>query len=108
MNEPFDFGRVPDQLAKDSRAADKEDRERAELFEAMVKTPGWKLYEALLNQMVEERGKTVLAPAGSVDGAVLLEYEKGTMRGLIIAKDLPQLTILGAKQISAPDIGDES
>lgn len=107
MTEPFDFGKVPDQLAKDSRAADRVDRERAELFEALVKTPGWKVYTDLLNQKIEDLGSVILGPAGSVDGAIGLEYQKGTMRGLIIAKDLPHLTILGAKQISAPDIGDE-
>lgn len=85
-------------LLKDGRALDKIDRDRAELFEPMVKTPGWLAYVEVLNSMIEQRGTEILGPAGSVDGAMRLEYIKGAMFGLLLARDLPSVTI---QQMSA-------
>lgn len=103
------FPSLPEHLKKASRAADRKDRDRAELFAALVASPGWKAYEELLNSIIEAQGLRVLDPAGSVDGAVRGEYEKGTMRGLIMARDLPALTIEQAKSLNpTPDVDTDS
>lgn len=80
-------------LYKRARAADKIDKERAETFQGLVQHPGWKLFVELLDFQVGSLGEAVLAPSGSMDGALGLEYIKGTMRGLLLARHLPQYTI---------------
>lgn len=82
-----------EELQRDSRVADRIDKERAELFAVMVKTPAWASYLEVLNSMIEQRGAEILSPANSVDGAIALEHVKGTMYGLILARDLPSITI---------------
>src|SRR5690348_9099262 len=67
------------ELLKTSKAADREDRERAEVLQALIKHPGWDVYAHLLQVFVQSRSNQVLGPAGSVNGAVALEYVKGTM-----------------------------
>lgn len=74
-------------------------KEKAELFEAGIKTSFWQAYIEMLGVMIEARGAEILAPAGSVDGALALEHVKGAMNGLILARDLPSLTIAQAKEL---------
>lgn len=94
---------MQDELLKQAREADREDKHAAELFEVMVKTEAWQVYSAMLTRKIEAQGAIVLEPAAGVDRAVALEYEKGTMRGLLIAQGLPQHTIQATKQLSDPD-----
>lgn len=77
-----------DELLRASREALVKDRQRADAFASLLKHPGWKLYVELLGSLIQDRGSLILAPAGSVDGAVFLEHVKGTMNGLILARDL--------------------
>lgn len=94
------------ELLKEARAADRADRHAAELFSSMIKTEAWQLYLAMLNRRIEGQGALLTSPAGSIDGVLVGEYEKGTMRGLLIARDLPALTMKAAEQLSDPDTGD--
>lgn len=93
-------------LLKDSRTYEQVDRERVEVFQSLIVHPGWKAYHDLLMQMIEDRGAEVLAPAGSIDGAMKLEYIKGAMSGLILARDLPHVSIASMKSVPATDKGD--
>lgn len=93
MDPLADINKRHEELLKSSREANTQDRKRKDAFEGMVKTPGWKLYQELLNTMVEQRGMVILSPAGSADAAVALEFVKGSMNGLILARDLPSLII---------------
>jgi hypothetical protein len=77
------------ELLKQSRAGDKEDRERAELFSGMIVSPGWKMYSELLTKLIEMRGSELLSPCSGVDATYGQEHMKGTMNGLILARDLP-------------------
>jgi hypothetical protein len=88
-----------DELLKNARSADKIDRERAELFTAMIKTPAWIEYVSLLNMRLQGFADQVLSPSGSVDAMIGLEYVKGTMSGLVIARDLPSVTIAAMDQL---------
>ncbi len=49
----------------------------------------------------------VLRPARSVDGMVTLEYVKGTMSGLVIARDIPSVTIAGKDQLRTKPVNAE-
>lgn len=93
MDPLDDVRKKHEELLKVSREALRVDRQRKDAFEGMVKTPGWKEFQNLLNTMINDRGMSVLSPAGSMEGAVALEFVKGTMNGLILARDLPSLII---------------
>lgn len=88
-------------LKKVARRADKEDRERAEAFVAMEKMEGWPLYISLLNIRLQALSERLLAPSGSIDGVLTSEFIKGAMYGLVLARDLPSITIESMRQISA-------
>lgn len=96
-----------EQLLKDSRSADKVDRERIELFEMLVRSPGWLAYISILEAKLQMLADQVLSPAGSVDGLVTLEYVKGTMSGLVIARDIPSVTIAAKDQIRRQPVNEE-
>lgn len=85
------------ELLKTGRAADKLDRERAEAFSGLVSHPAWPLYQELLNVMIQARSVDLLVPAGGSDGAFILEFVKGSMNGLILARDLPSIMIAQMK-----------
>lgn len=88
-------------LLKEARAADKIDTERAEKFQGLLAHPGWSIYQDLLNARIQLFADAVMGPAGSVDGAIALEWIKGAMSGVILARDLPSVTI-AAMQTAVP------
>lgn len=81
------------ELQKAARSADKIDRERMEHFRGLLKHPGWALYQELLNIRVQLYADAVMAPSGSVNGAIALEWVKGAMSGVILSRDLPAVII---------------
>lgn len=85
--------KVMEDLLKASKAANQKDEERRDAFRQLVKHPGWTMYVELLNNMIADKGAQLLEPANGVDRAVALEYVKGSMYGLLFAKDLPEVTI---------------
>jgi hypothetical protein len=87
------------ELLKQSREAAKEDRENAALFEVLVASQGWKAYVAMLERSMQARADKILQPSKSIDGCIDLEYEKGALSGLVIARDLPSVTIAAAKEL---------
>lgn len=89
----LNFKRQLEERLKEGRAADKIDKDRAEKFRAMTATEGWKLYIELLETRQQIFADALMTPAGTLDGAVALEYVKGTMSGLILARDLPSIII---------------
>lgn len=94
------------QLLDDARKALREDREKIELLEILVKHPGWEVYLGILRAKLQMFSEQILAPAGSQDGLVVQEYVKGTMCGLIIARDIAAVTIAGKDQLKQP-VGEE-
>lgn len=90
-----------DELFKAARVADKIDKERAEQFIVMQRTEGWRLFQELVGLRIQLFADAIMLPAGSVDAAIALEYVKGAMSGLIIARDLPSV-IVGAMKASVP------
>jgi hypothetical protein len=88
-----------EQLLRDARAANKIDRERIELLEMLIRTPAWQAYVGIIEAKLQMLADEVLAPAKSVDGMVTMEYIKGTMSGLVIARDIPFVTIAAKDQL---------
>jgi hypothetical protein len=91
-----------EELLRTAREATKIDKERIELFGLLVKHPGWTVYVELLEAMIQGKADEVLAPAGGVDRMVGLEYVKGAMSGLIMARDIVAVTIAAKDQIREP------
>lgn len=87
------------ELLRDARAADKIDRERAELFGALIKSQGWQEYIAILEARLQGMADEILKPSGSIDAMVGLEYVKGAMSGLILARDIPSVIIAAMDQL---------
>lgn len=91
--------RMIEELLKNARAAAKVDRERVELFEKMITTPGWEVYIVLLNAKIQMFADQLMNPCGSVDECVAQEYVKGAMSGLIMARDIPDAIIAAKDQL---------
>lgn len=95
-----------EELHRNAKLANRIDNERVEAFTALLKHPGWEVYQELLNAKIQAYSDALMSPAGSVDGAVALEWVKGAMSGVILARDLPSVTI-AAMTGPAPDDGEE-
>lgn len=98
-----------EELLKQARAANKEDRERAEVFQSLLKHPGWTLYASLLNSQLQSCAENLMLPREELrEGKMNSEYLKGTMRGLIMARDLPSATIAGIEQLRTSEPAQET
>lgn len=94
------FKQKLEELARESRAAEKIDRERAELFAVLVKSKGWELYVELLNGLMQSRADALMLPATSIESILGQEHIKGALSGLLMARDLPSV-IMGAIAVPA-------
>jgi hypothetical protein len=96
-----------EELLKESRQAGRIDRERAEVFAWLVKQPAWLAYLEILESKIQALADQVLAPARSIDGMVTLEYVKGAMSGLIMARDIPSITIAAKAELEPVKENDD-
>lgn len=86
-----------EQLTKEGKKADQQDREKSEALAVLLRHPGWQVYTEMLNARIQLHSDVVLRPATSIDGAIGLEYVKGAMSGLILARDLPRVIVEAMK-----------
>ena len=84
------------EMEKAAREAAREDREKIEACQALLRNPHFLLFMKMLNNVIDGLGVEVLEPAKTMDDCVALEGVKGTMRGLIRARDLAHATVAGA------------
>lgn len=96
MDQP---NKIIEDLMKTARAAAKIDRERIEAFEKLIALPGWSVYVELLNAKIQMMADEMMKASGSLDGLIGQEYVKGTLSGLIIARDIPSAMIAAKDQI---------
>jgi hypothetical protein len=96
--------KTAEEIARRDKEQARFDRERVELWEEMVRTQAWKLYSDTLGRMIEEKASGLLSPLGEAgNAAAVQEYEKGTVRGMLLARNLPELTIANKPQTSSQD-----
>ena len=105
MAQDSDLDLKVQELLKDARSADRIDKERAELFAAMLRTAAWLEYVNLLEAKLQGMADEILAPSGSIEGMIRLEYVKGAMSGLVLARDLPSVTIAAMDQLETRSNG---
>jgi hypothetical protein len=91
------------ELLRHSREADRIDRDRADEFGRMVRSAAWKLFVELLDLRIQSCADVVTQPSGGVEGAWKLEYIKGAMYGLLLARDLPANIIANMKASLPPE-----
>lgn len=88
-----------EELLREARQADKADKDLADQLRVMVATEGWRAYMQLLERRLQLLSDQLLSPAESMDRLVGLEYVKGAMSGLVLARDLPSVTIAAMAQL---------
>ena len=91
------------ELAKQWRAAQKVDRERAEALSALSRHPGWAVFVSLIDSKLEADGMALLSPLDSMNDIPKAEHLKGTMYGLVLARDLPSFIVESMKAQDASD-----
>lgn len=91
---------------KIARANAKLDKEFAEAMAELERFQPFQIYKALLAKKIQTCGDELMLPLKDFDAALLQEHVKGTMNGLILARDLPSVTIAAMKDSSAPQTED--
>lgn len=91
-----------EELARDARKYDLADIKRGRAFAAMMKTEGWGLYLELLNNLIGTRTQNLFEPTPN-GGRDIEQHNKGAVFGLIMARDLPSVTVAAMKEILDKD-----
>jgi hypothetical protein len=89
-----------------SRVGLSEDKEFVDVARALENSAPWKKYCEVLNRIVNSLGESVLAPLPDQDAIYAQEFNKGTMRGLLLAITLPKVTLEQAAE-QLPEEGEE-
>lgn len=72
-------------------------KDQAEVFEALLRSPGWAFYEELINSQIARRMEGLINPTPTA-GALESEHNKGAVYGLTQARDLPRVTVAAWKE----------
>lgn len=93
-------------MDQDTRKYSKDELEelkRGRVFKEMIATDGWKLYVQLLNMKMNEFSQNFLNPPSAEEMPnIARDYHiKGTMFGLVWARDIVPTTIAATEQILA-------
>jgi hypothetical protein len=83
-----------DQASKNKFA----DMKRARAFRDMMNTEGWKFYTELLNRHIEVRTQNLFGPTPE-GGRDAEQHNKGAVYALILARDLPSVTVSAMKEL---------
>lgn len=95
-----------EELLRLSREQGRQDRELLSLFETLPRNAAFQAYIGLLNTLLGSKTGEVIAASGGVDGVIRAEYVKGSMFGMILARDLVPTIIAQMKQGQLAE-GDE-
>src|SRR5262245_33839858 len=89
-----------EELLKLSRRARREDVALGEAMQRLVQNADFQTYlEKVIGSRVQSFGDTLMEPSGSQDGLVRMEYIKGTLCGLCLARDLPRVIIASMSDV---------
>jgi len=86
-----------DNLLREARVADQQDRQRCDAFASMVKSEGWRLFVELIDHRVQMFSDQLLQPLASMDQVPAQEFAKGAMFAFVLMRDLPSVTIASIK-----------
>jgi hypothetical protein len=81
-------------------------RSDAEAFEAMMKSPAWKRYVALVEAVAQNYHGAIMKPLETVHEVTKMEFAKGVLSGLSLATSLPAMKIKEAGELHGGDEDD--
>lgn len=99
--------KTTDDIASDERVRTRTIKQDAELFQTLVKHPGWPRYLAMIEQVGNNFQNKLMEPLGNALESVKTEHAKGALTGLSLAAQLPSLKIREAQELKKPSEMDE-
>lgn len=91
---------VVDELGREERQRRQQLRDDAEIFQTLVKHPGWARFMALCEVAGNNFNKTLMQPLENTQQVVKMEFAKGALYGIQGVASLPH-----AKIKEAADLG---
>lgn len=79
-----------------------EDRELIKLgraLEDLVRQDGWKELQGIIERRINSEHGRLIKASNNIGDVLLTEYVKGTIYGLVYARDLAQTTIEQAREL---------
>jgi hypothetical protein len=87
------------EITEAQRAERAKIREDAELFDAMIATPAWKRYIALVEVVGQNFYRGLMEPLADASQVTKTEYTKGVLVGLSTATTIPQMKVREAQEL---------
>lgn len=87
-----------------------EDRELVKLgraLEDLVRQDGWKELQGIIERRINSEHGRLIKESRDIGDVLLTEYVKGTIYGLVYARDLAQTTIEQAREVQKRQSGAE-
>jgi len=94
------------ELLEQARKAMRDDKNLAEALSGLLKHGAWPIFAGLINDIAQTRGEEFFR-AVRPEEALAQEFNKGTVNGLLMTIELPNLIIQQMKSVREPDEGDE-
>lgn len=82
-------------------------RDDAEVFESLIKHPGWPRFLAMIEKVGANYHATVMRPLENTFEAVKPEFAKGALTGLSLAAQLPSAKIREAAELKKQSTDEE-
>jgi hypothetical protein len=98
---------MPEDFSKEQRAQIKEEKEFLELMQRLAKHQDFITYSNHLSKRASDIGNALLDPLdGNVNATYVQEYQKGTVKGLVLASTLPFVTVSAAADTAATETAE--
>jgi hypothetical protein len=94
-------------IAAQQRIDTQEVKQDAELFQTLLKHPGWPRYLAILEKVGNNFHTKLMEPLENSFQSVKTEFAKGALTGLSLAAQLPSLKIKEAAELRKPTDKDD-
>jgi len=91
--------KVVDELASGERLRRQQVRTDAELFEGLMRHPGWQRYMVLVESVGQNFHQTMMRPVTKTADVYTSEFAKGALNGLSLAVQLPSAKIKEAADL---------
>lgn len=95
------------ELASEERSKRAQVKSDAELFQGLIKHPGWPRYIAMIEAVSQNFYKTAMKPLENVMQVTTTEHAKGALTGLSLAAQLPSAKIREAEELKRPADDEE-
>jgi hypothetical protein len=94
------------ELTSEERMRRQELRSDAEVFQTLIKHPGWPRYMAMIEKVGNNFNIRIMQPLPNMDAALGAEHAKGALYGLSLAAQLPSAKIREAADLKSDGDGE--